>query len=93
MILSSKITAAIDDHVFIIIEREGRPTISLDLMNNHGRASLGIRSDGNGIANVLCDVGSLKPKSGAMNRFCPMCGIKIDHSQSFDHECKANEYE
>ncbi len=76
-----------DEHVFIHIECPGRPPISLDLMNHHGRRGLGIRVDGMGMANLLVDVKDLPPKGEAIFRYCCMCGEKIRMHLSRDHQC------
>ena len=83
------IEAGLDDHVFIMVKRPGRPTVSLDLDNRHGRAGLSVRTDGHGIASIVTDVGWKTPKSGKIfERFCPMCGEEIDHLSSAGHQCK-----
>ena len=88
-LIQKEIEVGIDDHLFIIIRRPDRPTISLDFFNDHGRAGLGVRTEGHGIANIMCDVEWMKPKSGnVMERFCPMCGEKINHASSMGHHCK-----
>ena len=77
-----------DEHVFIVVECEGRPTISIDIINYHGRRCLGIRVDGNGILDILLDVKDLEPRGESMFRFCGMCGEKIQMHSSRSHRCK-----
>lgn len=78
-----------DEHVFVMIECSGRPPISLDIMNRHGRRGLGVRVDGMGIFDVLLDIRELSPQGHAMHRFCGMCGEKIQLHSSRSHQCKA----
>lgn len=81
-------TVGVDDHVFIWIECEGRPAISIDLMNSRGRRCLSVRADGHGLFSAVVDVqwldnaGSERPR-----RFCAECGAKIDLFSSRGHEC------
>lgn len=83
------IEADVDDHVFIMVKRPGRPTVSLDLANSHGRAGISVRTDGHGIASIMTDVDWKEPKSGdVFARFCPMCGEKLNHVLSSGHHCK-----
>lgn len=76
-----------DEHVFIVIECPGRPAISIDLTNQHGRRRVGIRIDGMGIFSALCDLKELKPKGEALFRYCGMCGEKIRLNSSRGHQC------
>lgn len=85
---SHKFEIGIDDHLFIMIERPDRPTISLDFMNSHGRNTLGIRVAGMCIASILCDIKELPPKITQITRYCPMCGEKIQLCSSRSHNCK-----
>lgn len=88
-VISHKIQVGVDDHVFIMIERPDRPTISLDFMNAHGRGVLSVRSDGCGIGSLVCDVKWIDPKSNLpLARYCPMCGEKLNLCSSFSHSCK-----
>lgn len=91
-VVQYSIDAEIDDHIFIMVKRKDRPTISIDIMNCHGRATLSVRSDGMGIGSILCDVAPLKPASGKiLTRYCPMCGEKLDNFSSAPHQCKDSE--
>lgn len=91
-VITHKIEAGIDDHVFIVIERPDRPTCSLDLTNTHGRAYLSVRSNGMGIGGHLIDVSLIEPKSEAMMRFCPYCGEKLNLISSGIHTCETDVY-
>ena len=83
------IEAGLDDHVFIMVKRPGRATVSIDMDNRHGRAGLSVRTDGHGIASIMTDVDWKEPKSGGvLARFCPMCGEKLNHILSSGHQCK-----
>ena len=77
-----------DDHVFIVIECPGRPTLSIDITNQHCRRGVGIRVDGMGIFHALVDLKELKPKGEAMFRYCEMCGEKLQLASSRGHQCK-----
>jgi hypothetical protein len=91
-LVSSQITAGVDDHIFIMVERPQKPTISLDISNSHGVSTLSVRSAGNGIASIRCDVGALKPTGGlGLTRFCPMCGEELNHFSSLSHGCKSEQ--
>lgn len=84
--------ASPDQHVFIVIRCPGRPAISLDLMNPHGRRGLSVRVDGMGIFSALVDLKELKPVSGdAIFRYCGMCGEKLNLFSSRGHTCKEPE--
>lgn len=77
-----------DEHVFVVIECPGRPTVSIDLMNHHGRRCIGIRVDGMGLFDALVDLKELKPKGEVLFRYCGMCGEKIQLHSSSGHHCK-----
>jgi len=68
-----------DEHVFIMIECEDRPTISLDLANLHGRRCLSIRVNGMTIGSSLLDVEELPTLTTRLKRWCPFCGEEIEH--------------
>lgn len=78
----------VDDHVFVWVECEGRPAISIDLLNAHGRRCVSVRADGYGLFSGVVDVawlgtaGSHRPK-----RFCSECGAKHDLFSSRPHIC------
>lgn len=81
-------TVNVDDHVFIWIECEGRPAISIDLMKGRGRRCVGIRADGYSLFGGVVDVqwlenaGSHRPR-----RFCAECGAEMDLLSSRGHVC------
>ncbi len=77
-----------DDHVFIVIECPDRPTISVDLMNHHGRRVACIRVDGMGVFSGMVDLKELLPKGDVLFRYCGMCGEKIQLHSSRPHQCK-----
>jgi hypothetical protein len=78
-----------DDHVFVWIKRKGRPDISIDLHEVHGRYALGVRTGGMSLAHMLVDVEPLKPLGGEpVHRFCPFCGDEINIVSSKTHVCK-----
>lgn len=77
-----------DEHVFIVIECPERPTVSIDIMNHHGRRGLGIRVDGMSISDTLLDLKELPPKGESLFRYCGMCGEKIQLLSSGGHECE-----
>ena len=80
-----------DDHVFIMVECAGRPTISIDIRNPSGRREASIRVDEMGIFNALVDLKELKPKSKHIERYCGMCGEKFVMFSSTPHQCKREE--
>jgi hypothetical protein len=88
-VIKQIIDAGIDDHVFIMITRPDRPTVSLDLTNLHGRASLSVRASGMTIAGVMVDVKELGPAGDnqLIHRYCPICGKGLNLSLSGVHEC------
>lgn len=89
MIKSTKIQQDTpDDHVFIVVECSNRPTISIDITNEHHRRSVGIRVDGMGIFGALVDLKELPPKGEANFRYCGMCGEKFQMHSSRAHRCK-----
>lgn len=77
-----------DEHVFIVVECPGRPTISIDITNQHGRRSLGVRLDGMGVADMLVDLKELPTKGETMFRYCQMCGNKLQLLSSRPHKCE-----
>lgn len=89
-LVSYKIKADIDDHIFIMVEREGKPTISLDITNTHGITCLHARVEGNSIASIRCDVEPLPFKVGEnwRVRYCSTCGEEINPVLSSGHTCK-----
>ena len=87
-VITQKIQAGVDDHVFIVIEREGRPTISIDIMNEHGRGCMGVRLNGTVAFNMLVDTAALPPKGKEIHRYCPICGEEICLWSSIGHHCK-----
>lgn len=87
-VVSEEIEAELSDHVFVVVKRPGRQTVTLDLHNTHGRAVLWVRTNGHFIASVLCDVELKVPKSDGLIRYCPMCGEKLNHLSSKSHVCK-----
>lgn len=93
-LIQQRIEAGADDHVFIVIERDEGPTISLDLSNPHGHGSLSVRADGMTIASVLTDV-TVAPHVGdsqRLRRFCPYCGQERNLAASVDrHHCEPRE--
>ncbi len=80
-----------DDHVFIVIDCKGRPPISIDMTNPHGRRGLSVRVDGMGIFRMLVDLKELPAKGEALFRYCGICGEKIELHSSRPHECKVPE--
>ena len=78
-----------DDHVFVTIECPDRPTISIDVMNQHGRRYLSVRVDGMTISSTLLDVEELPPLSANdLRRWCTFCGKERNWmSASDNHEC------
>jgi hypothetical protein len=80
-----------DEHVFVIVECPGRPAISIDIMNLHGRRFFGVRVNGISIFNGLLDLEELKPKGESTFRYCGMCGEKIELTSSWSHNCKSEE--
>ena len=89
MIKSTKIQQDTpDDHVFIVVECSNRPTISIDITNEHHRRSVGIGVDGMGIFGALVDLKELPPKGEANFRYCGMCGEKFQMLSSRAHRCK-----
>ena len=87
-LISQEISCESDDHVFLVIRRKDHNTISLDLTNEHGRVNLSVRSEGNGIASILCDMAPVKPKSNYIARYCSFCGEKLEVFSSRGHNCK-----
>lgn len=78
-----------DDHVLLWVKRKGRPDISVDLHEVHGRYALGVRSGGMMLSHLLVDVEPLKPHGGApVQRWCPFCGEEINLASSKTHRCK-----
>ena len=76
-----------DDHIWQLIECEGRPAINFDVTNSHGRRVLSVRVDGMTVASHLLDVEYLEPKGDAKTRrYCPFCGKEI-WLLSKGHEC------
>lgn len=85
---SVKIEADVDDHVFIMVECPSRPTISIDIGNWHGRRSLGVRVNGEGMFSGVVDARWLEPDGkGDPIRYCPECGEKIKLFSSQGHIC------
>jgi len=77
------------EHVFVVVECPDRPAISIDITCPHGRRGVGIRVDGMGIFNALLDVEHLPPiSSSTLDRYCGMCGEKLQLHSSRGHECK-----
>jgi len=83
---TTKISAGIDDHVFILIEREGRPTTSLDLTGE----GLSVRSNGYFIGSLFVDVErtEMKGDSTILHRFCPLCGERLVLASLRAHQCE-----
>lgn len=88
-LIQQHVDAEPDDHVFIVIRRTGRPTVSLDLANVHGRGYLSVRVNGMGMGGHLVDVEHLPPAGSALHRFCPFCGEEINLVSSKSHRCDA----
>lgn len=87
-LLSVVAAADVDEHVFIRLDTDDRPTISIDVANRHGRRYLAVRANGMTIASVLCDVEELPPAGHRIDRFCPYCGHIINLVASVDrHVC------
>jgi hypothetical protein len=88
-VVQQKIEAATDEHVFILVETPGRPAISLDISNTHGRRALSVRNEGMSVASFLLDVdANLPPLGKRIERFCPYCGSPRNIVASVDrHEC------
>lgn len=78
----------VDEHVFIMLECEGRPTISIDIANAHGRRAMSVRVDGMTMHSMLLDVDHLEPKGKVIKRFCPICGEEINLVSSKSHKCE-----
>lgn len=87
-LIQQQIEANVDDHVFIVIKRPGRPTVSLDLANVHGRGYLSVRVNGMGMGGQLVDVEHLPPAGNALHRYCPFCGEEINLVSSKTHRCE-----
>lgn len=80
-----------DDHVWITIRCPGRPTISLDIDNNHGRRLLHTRIDGMGHSGILLDTKELGPahtEPEILTRYCAYCGEELNLISSKTHRCK-----
>lgn len=80
-----------DEHVWITVECDGRPTISIDIGNNHGRRFMSVRIDGMSHYSMLLDTAHLPPRSSddwMEHRFCPFCGEEINFLSSKSHICK-----
>lgn len=87
-VIQQKIEAAQDEHVFILIETPGRPSISIDIEDAHGRRSMSVRLNGMGFAGLLVDAVELAPmEENAWLRFCPYCGEKLNDFSSRPHQC------
>lgn len=79
-----------DEHVWLTVECEGRPTISIDIGNGHGRRFMSVRIDGMTHHSMLLDTKELGPRSGdewKNHRFCPFCGEEILMVSSRPHVC------
>ena len=85
-VISNKIESKVDDHVFIMIEREERPTVSIDVYRD---GQIGVRVNGYGIFNAFLDVervhGNVMFKEE--HRYCPMCGQELQLFSSRAHQC------
>lgn len=80
-----------DEHIWITIRSSNmdRPTISLDITNDHGRRGLSVRVNGFAVLGMLLDVKELPPSSGKeLFRFCQFCGEEIQLISSKSHVCK-----
>lgn len=89
---STVIDADQDEHVYIRIDTEDRPTLSLDVADTHGRRTLSIRVNGMVVSSLLVDVEAMDTmKDGAWKRFCPYCGEEINFISSKTHVCKTKE--
>lgn len=89
-LIQQRIEASADDHVFVIIERDEGPVVSLDLTNSHGHGVLSVRSDGMTIGTILTDVAVTEHvgDSQRLQRFCPYCGEEKNLVSSRDrHVC------
>lgn len=85
-----------DEHVWITVNCEGRPTLSIDIGNAHGRRYMSVRLDGMTHHSMLLDTAHLPSRSSndwLEHRFCPFCGDKIDFLSSRTHTCADSEGE
>ena len=93
MLREWKQAAAADDHIFIVLECEGRPTISIDITGERGGGRyIGVRMDGMCLISAALDIAPLvlpprEQKPFQYMRFCPICGGKIDSFSSAGHAC------
>lgn len=81
-----------DEYVMIVITCPNRPTVTLDLMDAHGRRTLSWRIDGMGHGGILVDTKELGPDGDRMPLFCTYCGEKINLVSSKSHKCR-NEFD
>ncbi len=78
-----------NDHVFVVIACPDRPTLSIDVTNQHGRRGVSVRVDGMGIFHALVDLKELPPAGGdVLFRYCCFCGDKLQLSSSRPHVCE-----
>lgn len=93
-VISKKIEAGTNDHVLVVIERENRPTISIDQSSD---GCLSVRVDGMFMFNMGSFVERMQFKGDPespklpMKRFCPLCGEEIKLWSSAGHKCKYND--
>lgn len=92
MVKPTRVKVGTDEHAFIMIERENRPTISIDQSRD---GVLSIRVDGHFMFNMgtfiermQFDPAKEKDTPRPIHRFCPLCGEEIQMWSSAGHLCK-----